>query len=53
MGIDNALCEVDGDEIPILDGSAAPFVKLISKAELKKQKAGKEVFSCYQRNRNS
>lgn len=29
MGIDNALVEVDGPEIPILDGSAAPFVFLL------------------------
>src|SRR5208283_2834670 len=26
LGIDNALIEVDGPEIPILDGSAAPFL---------------------------
>jgi UDP-3-O-[3-hydroxymyristoyl] N-acetylglucosamine deacetylase len=29
LGIDNALIEVDGPEIPILDGSAAPFVFLL------------------------
>lgn len=28
-GVDNALVEVEGPEIPILDGSAAPFVRLI------------------------
>jgi UDP-3-O-[3-hydroxymyristoyl] N-acetylglucosamine deacetylase len=28
-GIDNAVVEVDGPEVPILDGSAAPFVFLI------------------------
>jgi UDP-3-O-[3-hydroxymyristoyl] N-acetylglucosamine deacetylase len=28
-GVDNALVEVNGPEIPILDGSAAPFVELI------------------------
>jgi UDP-3-O-acyl-N-acetylglucosamine deacetylase len=27
MGVDNALIEVRGDEIPIMDGSAAPFVR--------------------------
>ncbi|UCF29795.1 MAG: UDP-3-O-acyl-N-acetylglucosamine deacetylase [bacterium] len=26
-GVDNAVIEVDGDEIPIMDGSAAPFVQ--------------------------
>ncbi|HEU4400671.1 MAG TPA: UDP-3-O-acyl-N-acetylglucosamine deacetylase [Candidatus Polarisedimenticolia bacterium] len=29
LGIDNARLEVDGPELPILDGSAAPFVDLI------------------------
>jgi UDP-3-O-[3-hydroxymyristoyl] N-acetylglucosamine deacetylase len=26
-GVDNAIIEVEGDEIPIMDGSAAPFVR--------------------------
>ena len=30
-GIDNALIEVDGDELPILDGSAKVYVEQISK----------------------
>jgi len=34
MGIDNALVEVDSDELPILDGSAKFFVDEISKAEI-------------------
>lgn len=29
LGIDNALVELDGPEIPIMDGSAAPFVFLV------------------------
>ncbi len=29
LSIDNALIEVDGSEVPILDGSAAPFVFLL------------------------
>ncbi len=32
MGIDNAYCELDNLEVPILDGSALPFVDLIRKA---------------------
>ena len=35
LGVDDALVEVDGPEIPILDGSAAPFVILIHEAGLK------------------
>ncbi len=30
MGVDNAFIEVEGPEVPILDGSAAPIVDLIS-----------------------
>jgi UDP-3-O-[3-hydroxymyristoyl] N-acetylglucosamine deacetylase len=29
MGIDNVLVEIDGPELPIVDGSAAPFVEAI------------------------
>ena len=35
LGIDDAIVEVDGPEIPILDGSAAPFVILVHEAGLK------------------
>jgi UDP-3-O-[3-hydroxymyristoyl] N-acetylglucosamine deacetylase len=41
MGIDNCRVEIDGPEIPILDGSAAPFVALIDQAGLKVQKAAR------------
>lgn len=36
MGIDNAVIEVDGPELPILDGSAAPFVFLIKEVGVRK-----------------
>jgi UDP-3-O-[3-hydroxymyristoyl] N-acetylglucosamine deacetylase len=42
MGIDNCRVEVDGPEIPILDGSAAPFVALIRQAGIAEQRAGKQ-----------
>jgi UDP-3-O-[3-hydroxymyristoyl] N-acetylglucosamine deacetylase len=32
LGVDNAVIEVDGPEIPIMDGSAAPFVSAIEQA---------------------
>lgn len=32
LGVDNATVEVDGPEIPIMDGSAAPFVEAIDRA---------------------
>ena len=38
-GIHNALIDIDGPEIPILDGSAAPFVAGILKAGVRRQNA--------------
>jgi UDP-3-O-[3-hydroxymyristoyl] N-acetylglucosamine deacetylase len=35
LGIDDALVEVDGPEVPVLDGSAAPFVMLLHEAGLR------------------
>lgn len=40
-GVDNCRVEVDGPEIPILDGSAAPFVALIHQAGIAAQRAGR------------
>lgn len=36
LGIGNALIEIDGPEVPILDGSAAPFVKAIRRVGLRR-----------------
>ena len=38
LGIDNAIVELDNLELPILDGSALPFVELIQKAGIRKQR---------------
>jgi UDP-3-O-[3-hydroxymyristoyl] N-acetylglucosamine deacetylase len=35
MGIDNAFIEIDNLEVPILDGSGAPFVRLIRQAGIR------------------
>jgi UDP-3-O-[3-hydroxymyristoyl] N-acetylglucosamine deacetylase len=35
LGVDHALIEADGEELPILDGSAAPWVEAISQVGLK------------------
>ena len=32
MGVDNCLIEINGPEIPIMDGSSEPFIELIEKA---------------------
>jgi UDP-3-O-[3-hydroxymyristoyl] N-acetylglucosamine deacetylase len=37
-GIDNAIVELDNLELPILDGSAQPFVDLIQRAGIRKQR---------------
>ncbi len=42
LGIDNAFIEVDADEVPIMDGSAAPFVFLLQSVGIKVQKAAKK-----------
>ncbi len=39
LGVDNALVELDGPEVPIMDGSAAPFVSLLDRAGLRHQDA--------------
>ena len=39
MGIDNALIEIDNQEVPILDGSAKLFVEAIFKAGIKDSEA--------------
>ena len=39
LGVDNVIIEVDGSEVPILDGSAAPFVAAIDQAGLVSQSA--------------
>lgn len=38
LGIDNAVVELDNLELPILDGSARPFVDMIQKAGIRKQR---------------
>lgn len=38
-GIDNAVVELDGPEVPILDGSAEPFVAMIERAGVVDQQA--------------
>ncbi|HDR14737.1 MAG TPA: UDP-3-O-acyl-N-acetylglucosamine deacetylase [Desulfobacteraceae bacterium] len=41
LGIDNAVIELDGAEVPIMDGSAAPFVFLLKSAGILQQSAPK------------
>ncbi len=41
LGVDNAYVDLDGPEVPIMDGSAAPFVLLLQQAGLAEQAAPK------------
>ena len=45
MDIDNCLIELSGPEIPIIDGSSAPFVKIIEEAGVLEQDAVKTWYS--------
>lgn len=41
LSIDNVLVEIDGPEVPIMDGSAAPFVDAIDSAGVRTQAAAR------------
>jgi UDP-3-O-[3-hydroxymyristoyl] N-acetylglucosamine deacetylase len=43
MGIDNLVIELSASEIPIMDGSAQPFVAAIEEAEVVTQRATRSV----------
>lgn len=43
LGIHNALIEIDGPEVPILDGSSARFVRTLLRAGLRRQDADVQV----------
>ena len=44
MGIDNALIEMDGPEVPILDGSSRPYTDAIESVGIVDQAAEKDFF---------
>ena len=44
-GVDNVLIEVNGPEIPIMDGSSAPFIELIESTGVLEQDAAKAWYS--------
>ncbi|MEP7110381.1 MAG: bifunctional UDP-3-O-[3-hydroxymyristoyl] N-acetylglucosamine deacetylase/3-hydroxyacyl-ACP dehydratase [Ferruginibacter sp.] len=45
MGIDNCLIEINGPEIPIIDGSSEPFVEIIEQAGVIEQDAEKTWYN--------
>jgi len=44
LGVDNAVIEIDGEEVPGLDGSSRDFVKALQEAGLAQQSADKNIF---------
>ena len=44
MGVDNALIEVDSPEVPIMDGSSAPFVFLLRNTGLTSQSKPRQFY---------
>lgn len=47
LGIDNALIEIDGPEVPILDGSAMPYVYLLQRAGIVEQNAPRRAIHIF------
>ncbi len=45
MGVDNVLIEINGPEIPIMDGSSAPFIERIEATGVLEQDAAKAWYS--------
>jgi len=48
MGVDDCLVEASGPEVPVLDGSALPFVKEIARVGTKEQEGEAEVLTIAQ-----
>jgi UDP-3-O-[3-hydroxymyristoyl] N-acetylglucosamine deacetylase/3-hydroxyacyl-[acyl-carrier-protein] dehydratase len=44
MQVDNVLIEIDGPEVPIMDGSAQPFVDILERAGFIDQEEDREYF---------
>ena len=41
LSVDNAIIELDGPEVPIVDGSAEPFVQILDRAGRRRQEAAR------------
>lgn len=44
MGIDNVVIDINGPEVPIMDGSALPFIAALQAAGIEEQDAEREYF---------
>ena len=50
-GIDNAIVEIDNEEVPIMDGSAVVFIKEIKKQNLKELNQKRKYLRILEKNR--
>lgn len=48
LGIDNVLIDIQGEEVPIMDGSASAFVEKIRSAGIEEQELDREYFEIYE-----
>jgi UDP-3-O-[3-hydroxymyristoyl] N-acetylglucosamine deacetylase len=46
-GVDNVIIELDGPEVPVMDGSSAPFVEMIDRAGLVAQNAPRRMLKIF------
>ena len=44
LQIDNVIIEIDGPEVPIMDGSSRPFLEALEQAGIVEQNAPKNIF---------
>ena len=51
LGVDNAMVELSSPEVPIMDGSAAPFIYLIQEAGIKPLRTLAGTSRCFNRSR--
>src|SRR5688572_2910447 len=49
LGVDNAYVDLDAPELPIMDGSASPYVLLIQQAGIEEQPAAKKFLRVMRR----
>ena len=45
MGVDNCQIDINGPEIPIIDGSSQPFIEIIEEAGVQEQEAAKQWYT--------
>lgn len=48
LGVDNAVVELDGPEMPIMDGSSEPFVQILDQTGLRRQDAPRRFIEILQ-----